>query len=70
MIMTIRRIRALSLVMALLMPAVANAQSSSGADGDLSTCSSKTILSKFIEFGKSGKMPPDLGKWLRDPEGQ
>ncbi|MGB7300089.1 MAG: MBL fold metallo-hydrolase [Burkholderiaceae bacterium] len=70
MMITIRRIRAFSIVMALMMPAVAHAQSSGGTDGDLSTCSSKTILSKFIEFGKSGKMPPDLGKWLRDPEGQ
>ncbi len=27
-------------------------------------CPSKPILGKFIEFGKTGKMPKDLGKWL------
>lgn len=33
-------------------------------------CPSGPILGKFIEFGKSGKMPPDLGKWLNTPEAQ
>lgn len=70
MITTIRGICALSTAIALSLPSIATAQSGNAADGDLSTCSSKTILSKFIEFGKSGKMPPDLGKWLRDPKGQ
>jgi metallo-beta-lactamase class B len=27
-------------------------------------------LGKFIEFGQTGKMPQDLGKWLNTPEAQ
>jgi len=33
-------------------------------------CPSGPILGKFIEFGKSGKMPKDLGKWLNTPAAQ
>ncbi len=33
-------------------------------------CSSGPILEKFVEFGKTGKMPQDLGKWLNTPESQ
>lgn len=33
-------------------------------------CPSGPILGRFIEFGKSGKMPPDLGKWLNTPSDQ
>lgn len=33
-------------------------------------CPSGPILQRFIEFGKSGKMPPDLGKWLNTPADQ
>lgn len=33
-------------------------------------CPSGPILKRFIDFGKSGKMPPDLGKWLNVPESQ
>ncbi len=33
-------------------------------------CPSQPILERFIEFGKSGKMPPELGKWLSDPTAQ
>lgn len=33
-------------------------------------CPSKPILGKFIEFGKTGKMPKDLGKWLNTPSAQ
>lgn len=33
-------------------------------------CPSRGILGKFIEFGKSGKMPKDLGKWLNTPAAQ
>lgn len=33
-------------------------------------CPSGPIMGKFIEFGKSGKMPKDLGKWLNTPEAQ
>lgn len=43
-----------------------NASSESLFDG----CPSKPILDRFVEFGKSGKMPPDLGKWLNTPSDQ
>jgi len=33
-------------------------------------CPSKPIMGKFIEFGKAGKMPKDLGKWLNTPAAQ
>lgn len=33
-------------------------------------CPSKPILERFVEFGKTGKMPPDLGKWLNTPVDQ
>lgn len=33
-------------------------------------CPSKPILGKFIEFGKAGKMPKDLGQWLNTPSAQ
>lgn len=33
-------------------------------------CPSGPIIERFIEFGKSGKMPPDLGKWLNTPADQ
>ncbi len=33
-------------------------------------CPSKPILGKFIAFGKTGKMPPELGKWLNTPAAQ
>ena len=33
-------------------------------------CPSSPILGRFIEFGKSGKMPKDLGKWLGSPKAQ
>jgi metallo-beta-lactamase class B len=33
-------------------------------------CPSGPILGKFIEFGQTGKMPQDLGKWLNTPEAQ
>lgn len=36
----------------------------------ISGCCSAEILQKFVEFGKSGVMPKDLGKWLDDPEKQ
>lgn len=53
--------------MALISPVNARAQ---GNDDGLSSCSSQAISSRFIEFGRTGKMPPELGKWLRDPQGQ
>jgi metallo-beta-lactamase class B len=33
-------------------------------------CPSGPIIERFIEFGKTGKMPPDLGKWLNTPADQ
>lgn len=33
-------------------------------------CCSADILARFVEFGRTGKMPPDLGQWLDDPEKQ
>ena len=33
-------------------------------------CPSKPILNRFVEFGKTGKMPRDLGKWLSTPADQ
>lgn len=36
----------------------------------LNGCSSAPIAQRFTEFGKTGEMPGDLGKWLNDPEQQ
>ena len=33
-------------------------------------CPSGPILERFVEFGRTGKMPPDLGKWLNTAESQ
>ncbi len=33
-------------------------------------CPSDMILGRFVEFGRTGKMPPDLGRWLGTPEEQ
>ncbi|MFK7854716.1 MAG: MBL fold metallo-hydrolase [Granulosicoccus sp.] len=33
-------------------------------------CPSSPIMQRFVEFGKSGKMPKDLGKWLNTPADQ
>lgn len=33
-------------------------------------CPSKAIINRFIEFGRSGKMPRDLGRWLNNPAAQ
>ena len=33
-------------------------------------CPSGPILERFVEFGKTGKMPPDLGQWLNTPTAQ
>lgn len=33
-------------------------------------CPSKQILNRFVEFGKTGQMPRDLGKWLNTPADQ
>lgn len=39
-------------------------------DGLFDGCPSGPILQRFIDFGQTGKMPPDLGKWLNDPAAQ
>jgi len=44
--------------------------SSAAPPQDLSGCPSEVILAKFKEIGKTGKMPPDLGRWLGDPKAQ
>ncbi|WP_376744398.1 MBL fold metallo-hydrolase [Marimonas arenosa] len=46
--------------------AVGTASAESLFDG----CPSGPIIQRFIEFGKTGKMPPDLGKWLNTPADQ
>lgn len=33
-------------------------------------CPSGPIVERFVEFGKTGQMPPDLGRWLNTPEAQ
>ena len=50
--------------------AIALSSSNVMAESLFDGCPSKPILERFVEFGKSGKMPPDLGKWLNTPEDQ
>ena len=33
-------------------------------------CPSQPILARFEDFGRTGKMPPDLGRWLSDHKAQ
>jgi metallo-beta-lactamase class B len=33
-------------------------------------CPSREIAARFEDFGRTGKMPPDLGQWLSDPKAQ
>ncbi|WGW05302.1 hypothetical protein [Tropicibacter oceani] len=33
-------------------------------------CPSDEILARFKDFGRTGQMPPDLGKWLNTPDAQ
>lgn len=33
-------------------------------------CPSEEILERFVEFGRTGKMPADLGRWLSMPQAQ
>jgi metallo-beta-lactamase class B len=37
---------------------------------DIHGCASKPIRERFEEFGRTGRMPPDLGRWLSDPKEQ
>ena len=34
------------------------------------SCNSKQLTAAFEDFGRTGRMPPDLGKWLSDPKAQ
>lgn len=36
----------------------------------LTGCPSATIDKLFNDFGRTGKMPPELGRWLNDPQAQ
>lgn len=47
-----------------------NATKSGDGATALAGCPSDTILARFVEFGRTGKMPPDLGRWLNDREAQ
>lgn len=33
-------------------------------------CPSDQIMAKFAEFGRTGQMPPELGRWLSTPDAQ
>lgn len=37
---------------------------------EIQGCASKPILERFELFGRTGRMPPDLGRWLSDPKEQ
>lgn len=34
------------------------------------SCSSKEVAAAFADFGRTGKMPPDVGRWLYDRKAQ
>ena len=53
---------AAALAVGLAMPA--------GAQALFDGCPSDEILARFVEFGRTGQMPPDLGKWLSTPDAQ
>ncbi|QKO14196.1 Metallo-beta-lactamase L1 precursor [Dickeya solani] len=36
----------------------------------LDGCPSDAINARFTEFGRTGRMPPDLNQWLNDPKAQ
>jgi metallo-beta-lactamase class B len=61
--LTLPRCAFVALLLALGLAAPALAQMPQG-------CSSKEISQGFEEFGRTGKMPPDLGRWLADPKAQ
>jgi len=42
----------------------------SPASSPIQGCCSAEILARFVEFGKSGMMPQDLGRGLDDPKTQ
>lgn len=45
-------------------------QAAQAQTAPLQACPSPQILSRFEEFGRTGKMPPDLGRWLNDRQAQ
>jgi metallo-beta-lactamase class B len=53
-------------IAALLTAASAQGVAAQPFDG----CPSTEILARFEDFGRTGKMPPDLGRWLNDPKAQ
>lgn len=55
-----------SLILASTLAPVSIAQEKPLFDG----CPSEQILERFVDFGRTGKMPPDLGRWLNTPEAQ
>jgi metallo-beta-lactamase class B len=59
------------LAMCVSIPAQAQqAAAAPPAPPDLQGCASKPILERFEAFGRTGRMPPDLGRWLNDPQAQ
>ncbi len=50
--------------------AIALSSGNTYAESLFDGCPSKPILQRFVEFGKTGKMPPELGKWLNTPADQ
>ncbi|QIZ47392.1 CAR family subclass B3 metallo-beta-lactamase [Dickeya zeae] len=44
--------------------------SSATAASSLAGCPSDAINARFAEFGRTGRMPPDLNRWLNDPQAQ
>ena len=53
----------IALLLALLAGRPAGAQAPTG-------CDSKKIMAAFDDFGRTGKMPPELRQWLVDPKAQ
>lgn len=65
MCIPISRAMAIALLLTYWLLAVPNASAQS-----LDGCPSAPILQRFEEFGRTGKMPPDLGRWLNDKKAQ
>ncbi len=63
--MTIKKALGTAALMGIGLTGTASAQSL--FDGK---CPSGPIIQRFVEFGKTGKMPKDLGKWLNTPADQ
>lgn len=68
--MSDHRIRALKTVGMLLALALSAPWPDPARAEPIVGCPSETILSQFEDFGRSGKMPPELGRWLSDPKAQ